>query len=123
MVLAAIAGVVIIVLILLDAFETVVLPRRVRRHFRLTAWFYRNTWIPWTKLARRIDSPARREAFLGYFGPLSEIFLLALWALGLIFGFALVQYGIGEHIHLGDEAVTFWTVLYMSGETFFPLGL
>src|SRR2546430_14339046 len=45
------------------------------------------------------------------------------WAFGLILGFALLQYGIGEHVHLGNERVTFWTVLYMSGETFFTLGL
>jgi len=45
------------------------------------------------------------------------------WAFGLIIGFALLQHGIGEHVHLGNERVTFWTVLYMSGETFFTLGL
>src|SRR5207248_9588518 len=118
-----IAGVVIIVLILLDAFETVVLPRRVTRHFRLTAWFYRSTWVPWAKLAAHIKSPTRREAMLGYFGPLSEILLLFLWAMGLVFGFALLQYGVGEHVRLGDQPITFWTLLYMSGETFFTLGL
>jgi hypothetical protein len=117
-ILSAIAGIVI----LLDAFETVVLPRRVTRYFRLTAWFYRRTWVPWAKLAKAINSPARREAFLGYFGPMSLIFLLAFWALGLIFGFALLQHGAGQHMRLADEPVTFWTVLYSSGETFFTLG-
>jgi len=120
---AAIVGVLLIALILLDAFETVVLPRRVTRHFRVSAWFYRFTWRPWAKLAGNIKSPARREAMLGYFGPLSEILLLFLWAIGLIFGFALLQFGIGEHVRLGDQPITFWTLLYMSGETFFTLGL
>jgi Ion channel len=119
---AAIAGIVVIFAILLDAFETIVLPRRVQRSFRLTAFFYRNTWIPWTWLARRIRKPSRRESFLGYFGPLSLIFLLAFWALGLIFGFACVQYGLGEHLQLGNEHITFGKVLYLSGETFFTLG-
>jgi len=49
-----IAGVVSILGILLDAFETVVLPRRVQRSFRLTSWFYRRTWIPYRAIARRI---------------------------------------------------------------------
>lgn len=123
MALAAIFGVAIIAAILLDAFETVVLPRRVTRHLRLSAWFYRYTWRPWARLARHIKSASRREAALGYFGPLSEIVLLGLWAIGLIFGFGLLQYGIGEHVRLGGDRVTFWTVLYMSGETFFTLGL
>jgi hypothetical protein len=119
---ATIGGVAIILAILLDAFETIVLPRRVQRNFRLTAWFYRNTWIPWSRVARHIKKPSRRENFLGYFGPLSLILLLGVWAIGLIFGFACVQYGAGEHLQLGNEPITFGRLLYHSGETFFTLG-
>jgi hypothetical protein len=108
--------------VLLDAFETVVLPRRVTRHFRLTAWFYRRTWIPWKAIAARIRTPARQQSFLGYFGPLLLIMLLEFWAAGLIFGFALLQYGIGGHEQLGNEPITFTRILYHSGETFFTLG-
>jgi hypothetical protein len=118
----SIAGIALNFVILLDAFETVVLPRRVTRHFRLTAWFYRNTWRPWARLARRIKSAGRREAVLGYFGPLSLILLLGLWAVGLIFGFALIQYGAGEHLQLSNEPINFARLLYHSGETFFTLG-
>jgi Ion channel len=122
-VIATIAGIALILSVLLDAFETIVLPRRVQRHFRLTAWFYRRTWRPWRSLARHIKASARRENFLGYFGPLSLIFLLALWAFCLIFGFALLQYGFGKHVQLGSETINLWTLLYLSGETFFTLGL
>ncbi|HXY15032.1 MAG TPA: potassium channel family protein [Terriglobales bacterium] len=121
-VFAAIAGTGVILAVLLDAFETVVLPRRVQRHFRITSWFYRHTWIPWRTLTSHIQSAGRRENVLGYFGPLSLIFLLALWAMGLIFGFALVQYGAGEHLQLSNEPITFGRLLYHSGETFFTLG-
>jgi hypothetical protein len=115
-------GLAIIWVVLLDAFETVVLPRRVMRHFKLTAWFYRKTWIPWRNLARRIKTTSRQQNFLGYFGPLSLIMLLAFWASGLIFGFALVQYGIGGHEQLNKEPLTFGKIIYHSGETFFTLG-
>jgi hypothetical protein len=121
-IVCAIAGILSIFAILLDAFETVVLPRRVRRSFRITSWFYRRTWIPWRRLAQRIDSQSRRENFLGYFGPLSLIFLMALWATALIFGFALLQYGAGEHFRLSGEPITFGLLIYHSGETFFTLG-
>ena len=117
-----IAGIASILGILLDAFETVVLPRRVQRSFRLTSWFYRRTWIPYRSLAGRIPSRARRENFLSYFGPLSLIFLLILWAAGLIFGFALLQYGVGEHFRLSGEPLSFGLLVYHSGETFFTLG-
>jgi hypothetical protein len=121
-IVSAIAGILTVIGILLDAFETVVLPRRVQRSFRLTSWFYRRTWIPYRSIARRIPSRARRENFLSYFGPLSLIFLLALWAAGLIFGFALLQYGAGEHLRLSGEPLTFGILIYHSGETFFTLG-
>lgn len=121
--LIIIFGLMVIFGVLLDAFETIVLPRRVQRHFRLTAWFYRRTWRPWRLFATRIKSVSRRENFLGYFGPLSLIFLLVLWALGLICGFAILQYGFGKNVQLAGEHINFWTLLYLSGETFFTLGL
>src|SRR3989440_1147737 len=115
---AIVFGLIIIGAVLLDAFETVVLPRRVTRQFRLTAWFYRRTWIPWIKIARRIRTASRQQSFLGYFGPLSLILLLMFWAAGLIFGFALLQYGLGGHEQLGSEPITFARILYQSGQTF-----
>jgi hypothetical protein len=121
-ILAAVFGIVIICVVLLDAFETVVLPRRVTRHFRLTAWFYRRTWIPWRAAARRIKTFSRQQGFLGYFGPLSLITLLVFWATTLILGFALVQFGIGEHEQLSREPITFGRLVYHSGQTFFTLG-
>jgi hypothetical protein len=106
----------------MDAFETIVLPRRIKRSFRIASWFYKNTWGFWTRVGQQIGSANRREGFLAYFGPLSLIVLLGFWAVGLIFGFAFVQYGLGEHLTLANEKITFGKVLYLSGETFFTLG-
>jgi len=121
-VVAVVFGIAIIWAVLLDAFETVVLPRRVLRHFRLTAYFYRRTWIPWRRVANGIKTPSRQQNFLGYFGPFSLILLLGFWAAGLILGFALIQYGIGGHEQLSKEPLTFGKIVYHSGETFFTLG-
>jgi hypothetical protein len=121
-VVAVVFGIAIIWAVLLDAFETVVLPRRVLRHFRLTAYFYRRTWIPWRRVASWIKNTSRQQNFLGYFGPLSLILLLGVWAAGLIFGFALIQYGMGGHEQLSGEPLTFGKIVYHSGETFFTLG-
>ena len=63
-ILAIIVGAAIILLVLADAFETVVLPRRVQRHFRITILFYRNTWAPYAKLASHLKSQTRRETVL-----------------------------------------------------------
>ncbi|MFY9644819.1 MAG: potassium channel family protein [Terriglobales bacterium] len=120
---ASIAGASLIFVILMDAFETVVLPRRIKRNFfRISTRFYRKSWGLFTRVGRHIKSPNRREGFLAYFGPLSLFPLLGFWALGLILGFACVQYGLGEHLSLGNEKITFGKVIYLSGETFFTLG-
>ena len=121
-IVAAIFGILVILSVLLDAFETIVLPRKVQRAFRLTSWFYRHTWVPWVKVSRHIRANNLRENFLGYFGPFSLILLLVFWAIGLILGFALMQFGLGEHVRLGNEPITFGILLYHSGETFFTLG-
>ena len=112
----------ILLFVLLDAFETILLPRRISRTHRITTFFYRISWLPWARISRLIRSGTRREAFLAYFGPLSLLFLLVIWAFGLICGFALLQYGVGEHVQLAGEKIGIATLLYLSGSTFFTLG-
>ncbi len=109
--------------ILLEAFETIVLPRRVTRRVRLTRLFYRVTWRPWAALARRLGSRARREAYLGFFGPLSLLLLLGVWAGGLILGFAMLQWALGSPLNVPVRRVGFGTYVYLSGTTLFTLGL
>ena len=50
-ILAAIVGIVVILLVAQDAFETIVLPRRVTRRIRITRLFYRITWKGWKFLS------------------------------------------------------------------------
>ncbi|HEY6929417.1 MAG TPA: potassium channel family protein, partial [Thermoanaerobaculia bacterium] len=121
--IATTAGILMIVVILWDAFETIVLSRRVSRKFRLTRLFYRSAWAPWSAIARRIPAGNARENFLMVFGPLSLILLLAAWAAGLVFSYALLHWGLGSHLAASDGAHGFLTDLYMSGTTFFTLGL
>jgi hypothetical protein len=120
--LATVVSILVILGILLDAFETVVLPRRVTRRFRFARAFYRATWLPSAALARRISSSRRRETFLGFFGPLSLILLLIVWAVGLIFGFAALHWSLGSPLNLAEGRASFATYAYFSGTTFFTLG-
>ncbi|HLI34033.1 MAG TPA: potassium channel family protein [Terriglobia bacterium] len=123
-ILGALAGFALLLTILWDAFETIILPRRVvRYYFRLTRAFYRYTWTPWAAIARRLKPGRWRESFLSYFGPLSLLFLFALWACGLIFSFALLQWSAGSVVRLKGVHPSFWTDLYLSGSSFFTLGL
>ena len=121
MIFPAIAGIVIIITVLWDAFETIILPRRVARWFRLTRMFYLSTWTPYRAAARHIRAKKQRETFLSFFGPLSLLLLFVLWAALLIFGFGLLYYAAATN---RDTALySLRTCTYMSGTTFFTLGL
>jgi hypothetical protein len=121
--LAGLAGLSLVALVLWEAFETVILPRRVTRRWRLTRFFYRFTWVPWSAVGRRLRSSKRREAFLSSYGPLSLLLLLGFWAAGLVLGFALLHWSFGSALEVPGRAANFRTDLYMSGTTFFTLGL
>lgn len=121
-ILAIIVGVLFILTILQDSFETVVLPRRVTRRFRLSYLFYMTTWVLWSSVARKMRPGNRRELYLSYFGPLSLLLLLVFWAAVLILAFALLQWGLASALHAPEKHATFGTYLYMSGTTFVTLG-
>jgi hypothetical protein len=122
-IIAALAGGLAILLILQDSIETIVIPRRIARKLRIARAFYRLTWWMAASRFRHIHDHRRREYFISFYGPLSQLLLLALWACVLIFGFALLQWSLGSALHAPDKPITFWTDLYMSGTTFFTLGL
>ncbi len=120
---AFILGILLIFGILQDSFETIVLPRRVSRRFRLSRLFYITLWGIWAMPARKMRPGNRREFYLSYFGPLSLILLVVVWAAILVLGFALVQWGIGSQINAPEKIPDFGTDLYLSGTTFITLGL
>jgi hypothetical protein len=127
-VIGLLAGIGLIAVILFDAFETIIQPRRVTRRVRLTRLFFLTTWPLWRGTARRLSREVRlesstgRDRWLGIYGPLALLLLLALWAAGLVIGFALVQWGLGSAM-AGPGHHGFSTDLYYSGTTFFTLGL
>ena len=122
-ILIAALGLALILVVLWDGFETIVLPRRVTRRVRLTRLFYRATWFPFSALVRRISSSKRQENLLSFFGPFSLLVLLGLWAFMLIFGFGLLFHASGPAIRTAGHSPGFSTCLYLSGTTFFTLGL
>ena len=114
------AAVAMIVIVLIDAFEVVLLPRRVRHGFRLARLFYRTSWLIGRTAARLLPAGRWRTAFLSTFGPLSLFALVVVWAVGLIAGFALLHWSLGAAMSAADGG--FGAYLYFSGTTFFTLG-
>ncbi len=123
-VLSLIAGIACIFFALLDAFQTVILPRRATGRFRITRLFYVVTWTPWRAVTLRRCDQRKRETSFSFYGPLSLVALIVVWAGALVVGFALLFYA--EHTPFADATgknVGFFTDLYVSGTTIFTLGL
>jgi hypothetical protein len=112
----------LILLVLWDAFEVVLLPRRVTRHIRFARLYYIYAWTPWAAVARRMRPGKRRNTLLSLFGPISVLGLIGLWAAGLVVGFALLHWSLGSRLHGADGPPALGTYLYLSGTTFFTLG-
>lgn len=119
--LAIIIGLAVILIILWDAFETIILPRRVTRRLRLTTLFYQTIWLICSATVRAMSNRKRREKYLGLFGPLSLLLLLTMWAIGIIIGFALLLWGAHAQLNTSHDA-SFLNYMYLSGVTFFTLG-
>lgn len=127
-VIAMLAGLLCCGGVMLDAFQTIILPRRPTGRFRITRFFYRLTWKPWVCCAKRMQDDRRRDQFYSVFGPLSLLFLLVLWAVLLMVGFAFLFFAAGSPFH--DTGAAFgehwWSLLrtdgYVSGTTLTTLG-
>src|SRR6202011_3904154 len=112
------AGSSLLALIFHDAFEVMLLPRRVRRKLRFITLLVRYTWNLWSWLAERMALGIRRDTFLSLYGPLSLVMLIGSWVIGLIVAFALIQCSLS----FSAQPVSFGANLLLSGDTFFTLG-
>jgi hypothetical protein len=122
--LATLGGAAIVLIVLWDAFETVLLPRRVTRRLRLSTTFQKTLWQLWSAVGRRIRGQARRETYLGTYAVLALIALIGVWAVGLVIGFGLIQSGAGTRISPAPGSGGGLTqALYLSGSALFTLGI
>ncbi len=112
----ALAGAALIVVVLLDTFEAIVLPRRVTRPYRLARLYYRSAWQVSSALADSLPPGRLRLYLFAAFGPLSLLGLLALWAAGLVVAFGLL------HQSVAPDGRTLAESVYLSGTTLSTLG-
>ncbi len=126
-VLLLLLGILLLGSVLLDSFQTIILPRRPVARLRLTRLFFLASWLPWRAIARRIRSPRRREQYYSFYGPLSLLLLFVFWALVLISAFGLIYFGLhmpfADPWHPATSIARLRSSLYVSGTTLFTLGL
>lgn len=111
-------GILIIGIVVADVFQSVVVPRRTPRTFKVSSWLTRILWIPWRQLSLRATK--RREYLLGIFAPLSLMLLLTVWVVALVFGFGLVLYALHDSVQPPIE--NYESAFYLAGTSLFTLG-
>jgi hypothetical protein len=124
---AVIFGCVLLAGVLLDAFQTIILPRRPVGRFRITRVFFVMTWGPWKFLTGHWPAKRSREQLYSFYGPLSLLLLFGLWASLMVAAYALIYLGMHEPFHDPRQPVTvlgrLLSCIYVSGTTLFTLGL
>ncbi len=120
-------GLIFLAVVLLDAFQTIILPRRPAGRLRITRLFFLVTWRPWRAVASRLSNRKLREQLYSTYGPLSLLLLIVVWAAFLVAAFGLIFFGIGapfnDALHPVNWLGQFRDCLYVSGTTLFTLGL
>jgi hypothetical protein len=120
-VLSIVVGTVLALLTAWDAFESAVMPRSVISFFRFTRYFHKLFWWLWVALSRLCDNRGR-ELILGMYGPLATLLLIPIWALGLVLGIALVQWGL-DALTFTKGTPSFPMELLNTASCFVTLGL
>jgi len=107
---------------LIDAFESVVLPRTVQRSIRLRTIFYFFSSAFYAATGRIPKKYKVRQALLVAFAPINFLSLISAWACLMILGFTLIHWGCATQLVNPAENGNFWSYLYFSGVTFVTLG-
>lgn len=119
-ILAIVFGPLLILTVLVDAFETIVLPRTVRRAFRPSSIYVGAMSVAYLALGKMRPSK-RRQGMLNSFAPLVLVGEIAFWAAGIMVGFGLLNWGCGTAVTPHGEPANFADCLYYGGVTFFTL--
>jgi len=119
---ATVFGVVLLVVIAWDAFETMLLPRRVSRRLRISSTFLEGLWLGWSFVGRRLPR-GRAESYLSLYALLGLLMLFAIWVSAVTVGYSLIDLGLGRAFTTTTGVSGFVADLYVSGTTIFTLGL
>jgi hypothetical protein len=90
-------GLLLLVLVFWDVFETVVVPRPTPGWFRIGRYIVRSSWAALRAL--RDGRPERSyDRVFGLFAPAVTVILLAAWILGLIVGYGLILFALRDEL-------------------------
>jgi hypothetical protein len=118
-VLEGTVGGLLVLIVLVDVFSGVVVPRQTARSTPISRSIMRPGWRMWRWVGNRASDPVKREAMLGVFAPLVLVVILAVWIV-----FEVVGFGILVHSLRGGftRSPGILGSLYVAGSSLFGLG-
>ena len=119
-IVVGVLGAALVALMLLEIFLTYLVPQRVRRGPRIVRVLREIAWRPWRWLARKLPDRAA-DTMLGLYGPFGLVMNLTLWVLGMMLGYAALQWAGGSQLAPG-HSVAFGQDLYFSAATLVSSG-
>lgn len=121
-ILSILFGILTIVAVLNDVFQSVIVPRAVGRRWRISFFVWRAMWKLWPELSWKLypKDDDRREDFLAVFAPFTLVFLLVIWAAGVIVGYGFIFWGLRGG--LVPAVHTLGQALYYSGTSALTVG-
>jgi hypothetical protein len=111
------AGLLIVLLVMFDLFQTVVLPRPTPITFRPSGRMVALLYTISRRLA--LAFPKQREQLLGMFAPYGAVALLLFWGTGLVLGYGLLFEALRAQMH---PSMHLGTAFYFSAVSLFTLG-
>lgn len=113
------AGLVIVLTVFYDLFQSAVLPRPAVGKIQLARLLIRPGWRLWRWVSQRTSRIEKSEARLAAFAPVALLGLFVVWALALTLGYGLLVSGLGDEFRPAIRDIP--TAIYVSASTLVPL--
>ncbi len=116
------SGMILLLLVLRDVFQTVIVPRGTVTSFHIATPLVRSViWPPFRYVTSKVESPIWKAELLGWFGPFVVMLLLTVWMSLLILAFSLISYSVATEYSPALDS--FPSAIYVAGSSVLTLGL
>jgi hypothetical protein len=114
-------GLLLVVLVVWDVFETIIVPRPTPGWFRIGRYLVRGSWRAVRTVAGSgAERGPTRERLLGLFAPAATILLLVAWLTSLIVGFGLILFSLRDE--LVPMPTNLGTAMYFAATSVLTIG-
>jgi hypothetical protein len=118
-VISLVLGIVLVVAVVWDLFETIVVPRPTPGRFRIGRYVVRGSWRIVRAVGRRRDGRTH-DTLLGLFAPAATLALLIVWLSTMIAGYGLILFALRDQLTPSPSELG--TTMYFAASSVLTLG-